>query len=176
MSKFFYFISLYNSFHYVVLGSSKQHTKGMVLVNRISVVTIKMEKEKNILVDNKKVSSPKDVYELMKDYLKGADREYLVLLSLDMKNNINSINTVSIRSLNSSIVHPREIFKTAILSNAASIILIHNHPSGDTTPSKEDINITYRIKESGKILGIELLDHVILGDNSYSSLKEKSIL
>ena len=148
----------------------------MVLVNRISVVTIKMEKEKNILVDNKKVSSPKDVYELMKDYLKGADREYLVLLSLDMKNNINSINTVSIRSLNSSIVHPREIFKTAILSNAASIILIHNHPSGDTTPSKEDINITYRIKESGKILGIELLDHVILGDNSYSSLKEKSIL
>lgn len=148
----------------------------MVLVNRISVVTIKMEKEKNILVDNKKVSSPKDVYELMKDYLKGADREYLVLLSLDMKNNINSINTVSIGSLNSSIVHPREIFKTAILSNAASIILIHNHPSGDTTPSKEDINITYRIKESGKILGIELLDHVILGDNSYSSLKEKSIL
>lgn len=145
-------------------------------MNRISVVTIKMEKEKNILVDNKKVSSPKDVYELMKDYLKGADREYLVLLSLDMKNNINSINTVSIRSLNSSIVHPREIFKTAILSNAASIILIHNHPSGDTTPSKEDINITYRIKESGKILGIELLDHVILGDNSYSSLKEKSIL
>lgn len=148
----------------------------MVLVNRISVVTIKMEKEKNILVDNKKVSSPKDVYKLMKDYLKGADREYLVLLSLDMKNNINSINTVSIGSLNSSIVHPREIFKTAILSNAASIILIHNHPSGDTTPSKEDINITYRIKESGKILGIELLDHVILGDNSYSSLKEKSIL
>lgn len=148
----------------------------MVLVNRISVVTIKMEKEKNILVDNKKISSPKDVYELMKDYLKGADREYLVLLSLDMKNNINSINTVSIGSLNSSIVHPREIFKTAILSNAASIILIHNHPSGDTTPSKEDINITYRIKESGKMLGIELLDHVILGDNSYSSLKEKSIL
>ena len=145
-------------------------------MNRISVVTIKMEKEKNILVDNKKVSSPKDVYKLMKDYLKGADREYLVLLSLDMKNNINSINTVSIGSLNSSIVHPREIFKTAILSNAASIILIHNHPSGDTTPSKEDINITYRIKESGKILGIELLDHVILGDNSYSSLKEKSIL
>lgn len=79
--------------------------------------------------------------------------------------------------MNSSIVHPREVFKLAILGNSASIILFHNHPSGDTTPSKEDINITERIKEAGKIIGIELIDHIILGDeNKYTSLKEKGII
>lgn len=97
-------------------------------------------------------------------YLEGADREHLVLITLDIKNNITSISTVSIGSLNSSIVHLREVFKVAILSNSASIIMAHNHPSGDSTPSKEDINITHRIKECGKILGIELLDHLIIGD------------
>ncbi len=80
-------------------------------------------------------------------------------------------------SVNSSIVHPREIFKTAILSNAASIIISHNHPSGDPTPSKEDISITTRLKECGKILGIEVLDHVIIGEyDKYLSFKEKGLL
>lgn len=129
-----------------------------------------------MLVENKKVTSPKEVYKIIAEYLKGVDREHLVLLTLDTKNVITSITTISIGSLNTSIVHPREVFKTAILSNAASIILAHNHPSGDSTPSKEDINITDRIKESGKILGIDLLDHLIIGDDSYISLKEKGIL
>lgn len=135
-----------------------------------------MEKVKSMLVENKKVTSPKEVYKIIAEYLKGVDREHLVLLTLDTKNVITSITTISIGSLNTSIVHPREVFKTAILSNAASIILAHNHPSGDSTPSKEDINITDRIKESGKILGIDLLDHLIIGDDSYISLKEKGIL
>ena len=129
-----------------------------------------------MLVENKKVTSPKEVYKIIAEYLKGVDREHLVLITLDTKNVITSITTISIGSLNTSIVHPREVFKTAILSNAASIILAHNHPSGDSTPSKEDINITDRIKESGKILGIDLLDHLIIGDDSYISLKEKGIL
>lgn len=145
-------------------------------MNRINIVTIKMEKVKSMLVENKKVTSPKEVYKIIAEYLKGVDREHLVLLTLDTKNVITSITTISIGSLNTSIVHPREVFKTAILSNAASIILAHNHPSGDSTPSKEDINITDRIKESGKILGIDLLDHLIIGDDSYISLKEKGIL
>lgn len=145
-------------------------------MNRINIVTIKMEKVKSMLVENKKVTSPKEVYKIIAEYLKGVDREHLVLITLDTKNVITSITTISIGSLNTSIVHPREVFKTAILSNAASIILAHNHPSGDSTPSKEDINITDRIKESGKILGIDLLDHLIIGDDSYISLKEKGIL
>ena len=145
-------------------------------MNRINIVTIKMEKVKRMLVENKKIISPKEVYKIVAEYLKGVDREHLVLLTLDTKNVITSITTVSIGSLNTSIVHPREVFKTAILSNASSIILAHNHPSGDATPSKEDINITDRIKESGKILGIDLLDHLIIGDDSYISLKEKGIL
>ena len=82
---------------------------------------------------------------------------------------------MSTGSLNSSIVHPREIFKRAVLQNAASIIICHNHPSGDPTPSQEDINTTKRIYDAGKILGIELLDHVIIGDNKYTSLKEKGV-
>ena len=143
-------------------------------MNRINIVTIKMEKVKSMLVENKQISSPDDVFRIVNKYLDGADREHLVLLTLDTKNKITSINTVSIGSINTSIVHPREVFKTAILSNASSVILTHNHPSGDVTPSKEDIDITNRIKECGRILG--LLDHVIIGDDKYSSLKEKGII
>lgn len=145
-------------------------------MNRINIVTVKMEKVKSMLVDNKQVSSAKDVYEIVKTYLDGADREHLVLLTLNTKNVINSITTISIGSLNSSIVHPREVFKTAILTNASSIIMAHNHPSGDPTPSREDINITERIREGGKLLGINLLDHIIIGDDSFISLKEKVLV
>jgi DNA repair protein RadC len=83
---------------------------------------------------------------------------------------------VSIGGLHSSIVHPREVFKTAVKRSAASIILAHNHPSGDPTPSQEDISITRRLIEAAKIIGIELLDHVIIGDSTYCSLKEKGLI
>lgn len=144
-------------------------------MNRINIVTIKMEKVKSMLVDNKNIGSPKDIYKIVSEYLDGVDREHLVLLTLDTKNKITSISTICIGSLNASVVHPREVFKPAILSNAASIILAHNHPSGDTTPSKEDISITRRIKDGGDLLGIKLLDHLIIGDD-YTSLKEKGIV
>ena len=130
-----------------------------------------MEKVKSMLVDNKNIGSPKDVYKIVSEYLDGVDREHLVLLTLDTKNKITSISTICIGSLNASVVHPREVFKPAILSNAASIILAHNHP----TPSKEDISITRRIKDGGDLLGIKLLDHLIIGDD-YTSLKEKGIV
>jgi DNA repair protein RadC len=145
-------------------------------MQRISVVKILMEKERNLMVENKKIGSPRDAADIATEFLKGADREYLIVLALDTKNKVNSIDTVSVGSLNSSIVHPREVFKSLVLSNAASFILAHNHPSGDCSPSNEDVNITQRIKEAGKILGIELLDHIIVGDNQYISLKEKGIL
>ena len=95
---------------------------------------------------------------------------------LDTKNNIIGVEEISIGNLNSSIVHPREVFKQAIKRSSSSIILVHNHPSGDPNPSKEDINITKRLVECGDLLGIRVLDHIIIGDNKHTSLKEMDIL
>lgn len=143
---------------------------------RISIVSIKMVREASVLYDIRKIGSPKDGVELGKKFLGDADREQLIVCCLDTKNQPTAINVVSVGSLNTSIVHPREVFKPAILSNSASIILFHNHPSGDPEPSKEDISISERIKESGNILGIKLIDHIIIGNNSYCSLKERGIV
>lgn len=122
-----------------------------------------MEKVKSMLVDNKNIGSPKDVYKIVSEYLDGVDREHLVLLTLDTKNKITSISTICIGSLNASVVHPREVFKPAILSNAASIILAHNHPSGDLLPSKADTMMTDRMNKLCELMGIPLIDHVIVG-------------
>jgi DNA repair protein RadC len=146
-------------------------------MENIQIVSIKMVKEKKLEYVNTQISSPKDCFNIFKKFIGDYDREALVVLTLDIKNKINSITVASLGSVNSSIVHPREVFKTAILSNASSIIIGHNHPSGDPSPSKEDINITERLKECGKIMGIELLDHVIIGEyDKYFSFKEKGLL
>lgn len=120
-----------------------------------------------------KITSPEDVARIMRDHMDmgNLDREHFVVLYLDRKNHVNAIQTVSIGGLHSSLVHPREVFKPAIVASSAAIILVHNHPSGDSTPSTEDINITRRLIEAGKILGIEVLDHVVIGNNEYKSLK-----
>lgn len=143
---------------------------------RVNIVSIRMVRESSVLYKNRKISSPSDAFDLLKEFLEGSDREQLLVCSLDTKNQPNTINICSIGTINSSLVHPREIFKTAILSNAASIIVAHNHPSNDANPSTEDINITIRLKECGKLLGIDLLDHIIIGEDKFISLKEKGIL
>ena len=144
---------------------------------RVNIVSIKMVKDGSILYEERKVSSPTDAAKIARRFLMDSDREQLIVICLDTKNQPTAINTVSIGSLNSSLVHPREVFKPAILSNSASIIISHNHPSGETCPSSEDISITTRIKEAGKILGIELLDHIIIGsDERYVSIKERGII
>ena len=143
---------------------------------RINVVSIKMVKESSILYDIRRIQAPKDAVEIGKRFLEESDREQLLVCCLDAKNQPTAINVVSVGNLNNSLVHPREVFKPAILSNLASIILFHNHPTGDPTPSKEDKNITERLKECGNILGIKVIDHIIIGDNSYYSLKEKGII
>lgn len=139
---------------------------------RVNIVSIKMVKESSILYKNRQILSPKDSVNLLRDFINDSDREMLIVCCLDTKNQPTCINIVSIGTINTSLVHPREVFKTAILSNSASIIMAHNHPTGDICPSKEDIGITSRIKEVGKILGIELLDHLIIGYENYRSLKE----
>lgn len=151
-------------------------SKDKIPSKRINIVSIKMVREASVLYDIRKIATPKDGVNLGKMFLEDLDREELIVCCLDTKNKPTAINVVSVGSLNSSIVHPREVFKPAILSNSASIMLFHNHPSGDPAPSKEDISITERIKESGRILGIELIDHIIIGNDSYCSLKEKGIM
>lgn len=143
----------------------------------IPVVSIRMVKESEFRCYRKIISTPNDCYNLISNFLKDMDREYFIVVTVDTKNIVTSININSIGNLNSSIVHPREVFKTAILSNSASIIVAHNHPSGNVTPSDEDIAVTRRLKESGSILGIQLLDHIIVGeDGEYISLRKKGFV
>jgi len=144
----------------------------------ISFLNLKVVKETSGRYDvNKKIQCPNDIFNVAQNVIRAGEyaEENLWLITLDTKNNITGIFTVSTGSLNGSIVHPREVFKRAVLQNAASIIICHNHPSGDPTPSQDDINITKRIYDAGKILGIELLDHIIIGDYKYTSLKERGI-
>lgn len=118
------------------------------------------------------LDGPSDAAKILRRYLEHEDREHFVTLMLDAKNRVIGIHTVSIGTLNAAIISPREVFKAAILSNAASIILGHNHPSGDATPSPEDIQVTETLKKAGAILDIEVLDHVIVGEEgTFCSLK-----
>ena len=146
------------------------------VAKRINIVSIKMVKEASFLYQTRTISSPKDAYEMIKEQLEGLDREQFIIACLNTKNEPTNITVVSVGSLNKAIVHPREIFKTAILSNAASIMAFHNHPSGEITPSQQDIQLTNRLYEAGELLGIKLLDHLIIGDGTFTSLKEKGYL
>ncbi|MDS1029398.1 DNA repair protein RadC [Bacillota bacterium LX-D] len=119
------------------------------------------------------IQSPDTAANLLMDEMRFLDREYFKTLFLNTKNHVLGLETISIGSLNSSIVHPRELFKQAVKKSAAAIILAHNHPSGDPTPSREDIDVTKRLIEAGKIMGIEVLDHIIIGNGTYVSLKER---
>ena len=123
-----------------------------------------------------KVASPDDVVLFYNMQLKYQQRECLILLILDSKNRIIADEMMSLGTVNSSIADPREIFMTAIKKNGVAIILIHNHPSGDPTPSREDILTTDRIEKAGKLLGIELNDHIIIGQNTYISMKAEGYL
>jgi len=122
--------------------------------------------------DLNKISSPEDVYRLLYPGMRETKREIFIELCLDTKNQIIKQETISIGSLNANVVHPREVFKTAIRESAAHIIVAHNHPSGDPTPSREDIEITKKLVETGNIMGITVLDHVIIGDGRHFSMKE----
>lgn len=116
-------------------------------------------------------SSPEQVFATF-GFLQKETKEYFFTIHLDGKNRICCVDEVSVGSLNQSIVHPREVFKTALLSSAASIILLHNHPTGDPTPSREDIEITRRLRETGEIIGIRILDHIIIGDSHVSFVNQ----
>ena len=110
------------------------------------------------------------------DHLRQECREVFASIHVDSKNRVLCVEIVSIGSLNASIVHPREVYKTCLLSSAAALVVVHNHPSGDPTPSREDLELTGRLREAGELLGVRLLDHVILGDGCYVSLADRGLL
>jgi DNA repair protein RadC len=150
-------------------------------MSRIQVVF-----EKVVLVKEKvgryelprETKSPEEAYNAIKiiTNVQEEAQEVFGILVLNTKNKIVAVHEVSRGELNGSLVHPREVFKPAVLHNAASIICFHNHPSGNPEPSREDIKTTNRLVEAGKIIGIEILDHIIVGDDGYVSLKERGVM
>ena len=120
-------------------------------------------------------TSPTQIYETF-SFLSRETKEMFITVHLDGKNRIICMDIVSVGSLNQSIVHMRSVFQTACLSAAAAFVCIHNHPSGDPTPSSEDIAITRRLREAGELMGIKLLDHIIIGDNEYLSFVERCLI
>lgn len=122
------------------------------------------------------IRTPAEAFQVVRGELDFLDREHFMVINLNTRNQVMAIDTVSVGSLNSSLVHPREVFKLPIKRSAASLILTHNHPSGDVTPSKEDLEVTRRLVEAGKLLGMEILDHLIVGQNNFCSLKEKGYI
>ncbi len=134
-------------------------------------VAIRLVKEPPLLL-NEKLCTPEKVVEAIRDFLSDFDREVVVVLNLSTACKPINMNIVSIGTVNASLASPREIFKSSILSNAANIILVHNHPSGDCTPSKSDFDTTKMIKAAGELLGINLIDSIIVGSEGYYSIEE----
>ncbi|OPX91050.1 MULTISPECIES: DNA repair protein RadC [Pelotomaculum] len=122
------------------------------------------------------IKSPGDAAGLVMEEMRHLDREHFRALLLNTRNQVIADDEVSIGTLNTSSVHPRELFRNAIKKSAASLILVHNHPSGDDTPSKEDLDVTRRLSEAGRIIGIEVLDHIIIGDNKFTSFKAEGLI
>ena len=145
---------------------------------QIKAVYEKLEVREDVaayLPPDRRYTSPEQISQLF-SFLTTESKEYFFTLHLDGKNRILCVDCVSVGSLNQSIVHPRETYKTALLSSAAAIILVHNHPTGDPSPSSEDISITRRLKEAGDLLGIKVLDHVIVGNDGVFSFVERGLV
>lgn len=155
----------------------KDMMKNPTTKRRVGIIKTQIVREGSMLYGNRRINTPLDAVELVKDIFWYADREMMVVVSLDSKNAPLALEIVSVGTVNACLVSMREIFKHCILTNATSIMCFHNHPSGIPDASKEDVEITKRLDEAGKLLGIWLLDHIIVGDgNSYVSLQERGLV
>lgn len=130
-----------------------------------------LNKHKSIIV-----RSPKDIFPVLKEKIINFHKEYFIVASLDNRNKVINVDIVSIGTLNSSLIHPRETFEVAIKNHAAGIIICHNHPSGELEPSKDDLVVTKNLVEAGKLLNIEVADHLIITKDNYYSFKENNII
>ncbi len=132
---------------------------------KIPKYTMSLVKEGFIKCQEKSIDNPDNAKQMVQSYLGGKDREHFIVILVNIKNEICGVHTVAIGSLNSAIVHPREVYKAAVVANAAGIIVAHNHPSGDVRPSENDKEMTKRLVKAGKIMGIEFLDHLIVAND-----------
>lgn len=154
---------------------------------RMTKYTTKLTENKRVVLEKEismncpdlsyAIKSPDDAATIGREFMRihEESEEYMYMICMNTKNKVIGVFEISHGTVNASLVTPREVFQKALLANAVSVIFLHNHPSGDCTPSREDIEITKRLTEAGKILNIEVLDHIIVGDR-YSSLKEKGYL
>lgn len=165
-----------------LLEMDLEELKGIKGVGEAKAIQIKAGLElgrrlsRGNLLERVRITGPQDAADYMMDALRYLHQEHFVALYLNTKNQVIGQETLFVGTLNSSLVHPREVFREAIRKSAASLILLHNHPSGDPTPSKEDLDVTKRLVESGRLLGIEVLDHLVIGDGTYVSLKERGLI
>ncbi|TYO95504.1 JAB domain-containing protein [Desulfallas thermosapovorans] len=151
--------------------------KNKTPAKRVDIVTLKLVRESSMLYQTRSVKSPGDAADLVRNFIEDADREQFWIACLDTRHQPTALHAVSIGTLSQTVVHPRELFKAAIIANAAAVILYHNHPSGDPEPSRQDIEITERLVKAGEILGIQVLDHLVIGSNGkYVSLKERGLM
>ncbi|MBI5402509.1 MAG: DNA repair protein RadC [Ignavibacteriae bacterium] len=141
-----------------------------VLVKDEAIVAEKLR------VTTEAITEPSIAFKMFKDKVTDYFKEHFIICCLDVRNRIITVEVISVGTLTSSLVHPREVFELAIKKHSASIMIAHNHPSGDCSPSEDDIKISKRIYEAGKILGIELIDHIVFTGNSYCSLKNKGLI
>lgn len=151
------------------------------MAKQISIFQVRLERVAGFKheYDQKQIRLSYHAEEIFRDYFNqfcNTDRENFMVMYLNAKNKITGISTAHVGSINASIVHPREIFTEAVLHKAVSMIVCHNHPSGDPTPSGEDISVTKMLQRAGELLNIEVLDHIILGEESFISLKEKGCM
>src|SRR5215831_20187889 len=154
-----------------------QESASTVREDGIPIYRVSLVREGRLPYAKERIRSAAIASTILHTYLTDVDREHFVILMLDQKNQVIGINTVSIGSLTASVVHPREVYKPAILSNCAALILGHNHPSGDPQPSKENRAITQRLKEAGALLGINVLDHLVIGaEGRYFSFADENLL
>ena len=153
-----------------------QEIKGIGNAKASQIIALfEFNKRHNISKQNgKPIKTAKDVFDYCSPKLSGVDKEHFMILHLDTRNKIIKDEIVSVGTLNSSLIHPREVFKSAIKESANAIILVHNHPSGDAEPSEEDKKITDILFKAGELLSIKVLDHVIIGKDSWHSFKDKS--
>ena len=137
-----------------------------------------LAKRENLEADEESfdIKNPEAVFKLMSSSIKDKAKEHFKLILLNSRNKKIGLSTISIGTLTTSLVHPREVFKDAITHSAASVILAHNHPSGDPEPSEDDLKITRKLVESGKVLGIEVIDHIIIGKTNFYSFREKGLI
>lgn len=142
----------------------------------ISVVRVQMVREGRFPGHPGPVRNSSDAAGILRSYLAGADREYFVVLLLDQKYRINALNLVSVGTLISALVHSREVFKPAVIASAAALVLAHNHPSGDPEPSREDVELTRRLVSAGELLGIDVLDHIVIGDREHVSFADRGMI